>query len=120
MKTIELTKDDFLKKVADYESNPDSWNYLGDKPAIVDFYAHWCGPCRMISPILEEFAAEYADDLYIYKVNTDDEEELSEAFNIQTIPTLLFLPMGKNPQISIGGMSKPELKRVIQSVLINK
>ena len=68
MKTIELTKADFLAKVMDYEKNPDEWNYLGDKPAIIDFYASWCGPCKMVAPILDELAAEYDGQIYIYKV----------------------------------------------------
>ena len=77
MKTIELTKADFLKKVMDYETNPNEWKYLGDKPAIIDFYASWCGPCKMVAPILEELAEEYDGQIYIYKVNTEEEQELA-------------------------------------------
>ena len=76
MKTIALTKADFLTKVANYETNPTEWKYLGDKPALVDFYASWCGPCKALAPVLEELAAEYGDSIYIYKINTEEEQEL--------------------------------------------
>ena len=80
MKTIALTKADFLTKVANYETNPTEWKYLGDKPALIDFYASWCGPCKALAPVLEELAAEYGDSIYIYKVNTEEEQELAAAF----------------------------------------
>lgn len=77
MKTIHLTKAEFLKRVANYELDPTQWKYLGDRPAIIDFYADWCGPCKSIAPILEELAAEYDGKIYIYKVNTEQEQELA-------------------------------------------
>lgn len=120
MKTIQLTKADFLKKVADYETTPHEWKYLGDKPAIVDFYASWCGPCKMIAPILEELAVEYNNELYIYKINTEDEQELSNAFGIRSIPSLLFIPMNGAPQMAMGAMSKTDFKHAIQEVLLSK
>ncbi|MGR4859499.1 thioredoxin [Bacteroides pyogenes] len=120
MKTIQLTKSEFLKRVADYETSPNEWKYLGDKPAIIDFYASWCGPCKMIAPVLEELAAEYADELYIYKVNTEEERELSSVFGIRSIPSLLFVPMEGQPQMAMGAMSKADFKKAIQSVLLNK
>ncbi|MDY4250625.1 thioredoxin [Bacteroides pyogenes] len=120
MKTIQLTKSEFLKRVADYETSPNEWKYLGDKPAIIDFYASWCGPCKMIAPVLEELAAEYADELYIYKVNTEEERELSSVFGVRSIPSLLFVPMEGQPQMAMGAMSKADFKKAIQSVLLNK
>lgn len=92
MKTIELTKADFLKKIVDYKKNPEEWIYLGDKPAIIDFYASWCGPCKMVAPILEELAAEYDGQIYVYKVNTEQERELAALFNIRSIPSFCSYP----------------------------
>ncbi len=120
MKTIQLTKTDFLTKVANYETNPTEWKYLGDKPALIDFYASWCGPCKMVAPILEELAAEYADSVIIYKIDTEQEQELAEIFGIRSIPSLLFIPVNGQPQMVQGAMSKADFKRVIDSVLLNK
>lgn len=118
MEVVHLTKEEFLKKVVDYENNPTEWKYLGDKPAIVDFYADWCGPCKMIAPILEELAAEYKDRIVIYKVNTEQEQELAAVFGIRSIPTLLFIPMQGGPQMAAGALPKNELKRAIEEVLL--
>lgn len=120
MQTIHLTKSEFLAKVADYETSPNEWKYLGDRPAVIDFYASWCGPCKMIAPILEELAAEYGDSIYIYKINTEEEQELAAAFGIQSIPTLLFVPMEGAPQMAQGAMPKNTLKEAIDKVLLNK
>lgn len=120
MKTIDLTKAEFLNKVADYEANPSEWKYLGDKPAVIDFYASWCGPCKMIAPILDELATEYSDSIYIYKINTEIEEDLAAAFGIRSIPTLLFVPMEGAPQMAQGAMPKASLKEAIDEVLLNK
>lgn len=117
---IELTKSEFLKKVVDYESNPKEWKYLGDKPAIVDFYASWCGPCKMVAPILEELAKEYKDDIVIYKVNTENEKDLAGTFGIRSIPTILFIPMKGDPQVIMGAMPKPELRNIIENFLLKK
>lgn len=115
---VHLTKQQFLDKVVNYEENPDEWIYRGDKPAIVDFYATWCGPCKAISPILEELAKEYKDQIYIYKIDTDQEQELSAAFGIRSIPSLLFIPMNGNPQMTQGAMEKADLKKVIDEFLL--
>lgn len=120
MKTIELTKADFLKKVMDYETNPNEWKYLGDKPAIIDFYASWCGPCKMVAPILEELAEEYDGQIYIYKVNTEEEQELASLFGIRSIPSILFIPMGEQPQMATGAMPKSSFKEAIDKVLLKK
>ena len=120
MKTIHLTKSEFLTKVVDYEKNPNEWKYLGDKPAIIDFYASWCGPCKMLAPVLEELAAEYGDSIYIYKIDTEQEQELAAAFNIRSIPTLLFVPMSGAPQLAQGALTKDALKDAIDKVLLNK
>ena len=120
MKTIELTKADFLKKIVDYKKNPEEWIYLGDKPAIIDFYASWCGPCKMVAPILEELAAEYDGQIYVYKVNTEQERELAALFNIRSIPSFLFIPMNVKPQMAMGAMPKSSFKEAIDGVLLKK
>lgn len=117
---VHLTKAEFLEKVYNFEKNPDTWKYEGDKPAIVDFYADWCGPCKMVAPVLEELAKEYAGQIVVYKINTDKERELSAAFGIRSIPSLLFIPMEGTPQMAQGAMPKAELKRAINEVLLGR
>lgn len=119
-KVINLTKGEFLKLVYDYENNPESLKYLGDKPAIIDFYADWCRPCKQVAPILEELAKEYKGQIYIYKVNTDNERELAQAFGITSIPTLIFIPQTGAPQVSQGALPKDILKSTIETVLLGK
>ncbi len=118
--TINLTRADFLEKVANFEKNPEKWEYLGDKPAIIDFYADWCGPCKMIAPVLEELAKEYDGQIYIYKVNTEVEQQLAAEFGIRSIPTLLFVPMDEAPQMAQGALPKDALKQAIDEVLLKK
>jgi len=119
-KTIALTKVDFVKKIFNYEVNPANWNYLGDKPAIVDFWADWCAPCKILAPVLEELAAEYEGKIYIYKVNTENERALAAAFGIKVIPSLLFIPMDEEPQMAQGALPKESLKKLIDTFLLNK
>ena len=118
MTTINLTKEDFLNKVMDYEKNPTEWKYKGDKPAIIDFYASWCGPCKMLAPVLEELAKEYEGQIYIYKIDTEAEEELSRAFGIRSIPTMLFVPMEGQPMMTQGALPKAELDKIIKERLL--
>lgn len=118
--TVKLTTEQFLEKVANYKTNPDKWQYLGDKPAIIDFYADWCGPCKAIAPTLEELAAEYAGEIIIYKIDVDKEQELAQVFGIRSIPSILFVPLNGSPQMSQGAMSKSDLKGAIDSVLLKK
>ena len=120
MKPIHLTKAEFLKKVVDYEGNPTEWKYLGEKPAIIDFYASWCGPCKRVAPILDELAAEYGDKIDIYKIDTEQEQELAAAFGIRSIPTLLFVPMDGKPQMVQGAIGKADFEKIIQEVLLAK
>lgn len=117
---MELTKKDFLEKVVNYEQNPNEWKFLGDKPAIIDFYASWCGPCKAFAPVLEEVAEEYKGVIDVYKVNTENEEELAAVFNIRSIPTILFIPVNGQPQIVTGAMPKPQLIEAIEHVLLQK
>ena len=120
VKPTEITKAEFLNKVANYIKSPEEWKYLGDKPAIIDFYASWCGPCRRVSPILDKLAEEYKGQIYIYKVNTDKEKELSGELGIQSLPTLLFAPLKEKPQVAVGAMSEEDLRRAINEVLLQK
>lgn len=113
-----LNKSEFLNKVANYEANPSEWKFLGDKPAIIDFYATWCGPCKMLSPVLDELAAEYEGKIDIYKVNVEEEEELAGIFGVRSVPTLLFIPMEGAPQIAQGALPKNILQEAIQNVLL--
>lgn len=114
--TEHLTTADFKAKVFDYESSKE-WSYQGDVPAIVDFYADWCGPCKMVAPILEELSEEYDGKLKIYKVDTDAEQELAAVFGIQSIPSILFIPMDEKPQMAAGALPKDSLKKVISEVM---
>lgn len=113
-----LTKHEFIEKVYNYEKNPDKWIYEGNMPAIIDFYATWCGPCKAIAPILEELAKEYAGKIVIYKIDTDKERELAAAFGISSIPTLLFIPAKGDPQVAQGALPKESLKRAIDEFLL--
>ena len=118
MNTINLTKGGFLRKVANYEASPNEWKFLGDTPALIDFYAPWCGPCKSLSPVLEELAREYSGKLDIYKVNVDNEQELASFFRIRSVPTLLFVPMEGEPQMSAGAPTRGQLKKFLENFVV--
>jgi thioredoxin len=118
MGAIHLTKGDFENRIANIEEMAKEWRFLGDKPALIDFYASWCGPCQRLSPIIDELAEEYAGKVDIYKVNVDDEETLSQLFRIRSIPTLVYIPMNDRPTIEMGGKTKVELKKRIEENLL--
>jgi len=116
--STKLTKEAFLKEIFDYEKN-DDWSYEGELPAVIDFYADWCGPCKMVAPIIEELSAEYAGKVNFYKVDTDAEQELSVAFGIQSIPSLLFIPKVGKPQMAAGALPKTTFKKIIEEELLS-
>jgi thioredoxin len=116
MPTIQLTHQTFKNEVFDYTTQKE-WNFKGKKPAIIDFYADWCGPCKMVAPILEELSNEFPN-ITIYKVNTEVEQELSSLFQIRSIPSILFIPLGKQPMMQAGAMPKTALKEIIQKELM--
>lgn len=118
MKVIHLTKEEFLKKVSNYEATPNQWKYEGDVPCIVDFYATWCGPCKMLSPIMDSLATEYDGKLIIYKVDVDQEEDLAQAFGVSSIPTLLWVPQKGDPFYTRGAMLKGDLNKIIKEKLL--
>src|SRR5919199_787772 len=111
MATIQLTAEDFREKIFDY-SQAEEWKFKGSLPAIVDFYADWCGPCKAVAPVLEELSNEYEGKLLIYKIDTDREQELSMLFGIQSIPTLLFIPVEGNPMMQKGAIPKKAFQQV--------
>jgi thioredoxin 1 len=115
--TVHLTTADFKEKVFNYETNKE-WKYEGTLPAIVDFYADWCQPCKMVAPVLEDLAREYAGQIMIYKVNTEEEQELASVFGIQSIPTLLFIPKEGPPQAAMGALPKQTFEQAIKNVLL--
>ena len=118
MNTVQLTTAEFKDKVFDYV-NEQEWIYKGSLPAIIDFYADWCGPCKMVAPILEDLAIEYDDKLVIYKVDTEAEQELSASFGIQSIPTFLFIPVNGDPMMQPGALPKKVFKQIIEEKLVN-
>jgi thioredoxin 1 len=114
---VHLTAQDFKEKVFDYETGKE-WKYKGNLPAIVDFNADWCSPCKMVAPILEDLALEYSGKIMVYKVNTENEQELASVFGIQSIPTLLFIPKEGQPQAAMGALPRQTFEKVIKDVLL--
>ena len=112
-----LTAATFKEKVFNYELSKE-WKYAGDKPAIIDFYADWCGPCKMVAPVLEELSNEYDGKIQIYKIDTDKERELASVFGIQSIPSILFIPKEGQPQMSLGALPKESFKKAITEILL--
>jgi len=115
--TEHLNKQTFLEKVFNYEQNKE-WKYEGELPALVDFWAPWCGPCRMVGPVLEELSEEYKGKVNIYKVNTDEEQELGGVFGIRSIPSLLFIPKEGQPKMAVGALPKESLIEAIKKELL--
>jgi thioredoxin 1 len=111
-----LTAETFKKKVFNWELNKE-WKYEGSVPCLIDFYADWCGPCRMVAPVLEELQKEYGDKLVIYKINTEDQRELAGMFGVQSIPSLLFVPLEGQPQMAMGALPKSTFEQAISDVL---
>ncbi|MFH0736663.1 MAG: thioredoxin [bacterium] len=115
--TEHLTKQKFISQVFDYEKNTE-WNYKGELPCLIDFYADWCGPCKMVAPVLEELSKEYEGKIKVYKVDTEAEQELASIFGIQSIPSLLFVPKADKPQMAKGALPKATLIKAIDEVLL--
>jgi thioredoxin len=111
-----LTKETFFEKVFNYEKNSE-WKFEGELPCIIDFYADWCGPCKMVAPILEELSEEYSGKINIYKIDTEAEQELAAAFGIRSIPSILFCPKNAQPQMAQGALPKHQLEEIIKDVL---
>ena len=125
-----MTYNEFLRKVWDFESSPNTFRYRGKLPAIVDFYADWCGPCRRVAPIMEKLAEEYDGKLLVYKVNVDQERELADAFQVKSIPMVLFIPVGDpsqtrgvqkespQPMMQIGALTEEGYRKVVEEQLL--
>ena len=114
----QLTKDKFIKEIFDYENNKE-WKFEGELPAIIDFYADWCQPCKMVAPIIEELSTEYEGKVNFFKVDTEAQQELAGAFGIQSIPSLLFIPVDGKPQMAAGALPKESFIEVIEKELLS-
>ena len=114
-----LTNETFKQKIFNYDVNKD-WKYEGELPAIIDFYADWCGPCKLVAPVLEELSNEYKGKIDIYKIDTEQEQELSAAFGIRSIPSLLFIPKDGQPQMAMGALPKDSFVKIINEVLLQE
>jgi thioredoxin 1 len=112
-----LTKETFLSKVFNYEKNKE-WKFEGDLPAVIDFWAPWCGPCKMVGPVIDELSKEYSGKVNFYKLNTDEEVEVAGAFGIRSIPSILFVPMKGKPKMAVGALPKEALKEAVEKELL--
>ncbi len=119
-KVMYLNAEQFKSLVWNYSKNADNWIFKGDLPVIIDFYADWCRPCKMVAPIMDELAAEYKGKIRVYKIDTDKEKELAQLFNIRSIPAVLFVPKDGKPQMSVGALPKPTFVTAITDVLMVK
>ena len=117
-KVKQLTYKEFTKKIWDFEKDPSTFVYKGKLPAVIDFYADWCGPCRRVAPIMEKLATEYDGKLLVYKINVDQEKDLASAFQVKSIPMVLFIPMEGQPMMQVGAMQEAEYKKVVEEHLI--
>lgn len=117
-KVINLTYNEFVKKVWNFEKSPDTFKYEGELPCVVDFYATWCGPCRKVSPIMEKIAKEYEGMLIIYKIDVDKEPKLASTFSVRSIPTVLFIPKEGQPSKQVGALSEQQYKQIIENNLL--
>jgi len=115
-----LTAESFQRLIWNYKSNPSEWVFIGDKPVIIDFYADWCRPCKLIAPIMDELSKEYQGKVRIYKINTDEQRELAGLFNINSIPAVMFIPKNGKPQMSVGALQKEGYVDLIRNVLLVK
>lgn len=120
MSVQNLTIADFKKQIMDFEANPQEWKYLGDKPAIIDFYATWCGPCKATAPVLEKITEKYDGRINVFKVDVDKEQELAALFGVRSIPSLLFIPMSEKPQMATGAMMQNDFERAIADILLKE
>ena len=120
MSVQNLTIAEFKKQIMDFEANPQEWKYLGDKPAIIDFYATWCGPCKATAPVLEKIAEKYDGRINVFKVDVDKEQELAALFGVRSIPSLLFIPMNEKPQMATGAMMQNDFERAIADILLKE
>ena len=118
-KVIEMTDNIFKVKVFNYETSK-TWQFDGNLPVIIDFYATWCGPCRVLSPLVEEVAKKYEGKILVYKVDTDKEPRLAQAMGIQSLPTLLFVPVKGQPRSTVGSIPRETLEKAINEVLFVK
>ena len=116
---VKMTADMFKQQIWDYEKSPGDFKFKGDQPCVIDFYADWCRPCKMVAPVMEELAAEYKGKVRIYKVNTDEEGELSQVFNIRSIPAILYIPKAGKPSMTVGFAGKENFEKTIRETLLN-
>jgi len=119
-KVIVLDEAAFKKQVWDYDANPQAWVYQGELPAVIDFYADWCGPCKRVAPIMEKLAKEYEGKIVIYKVNTDNNKELSSVFGIRSIPSILFIPKEGQPAMQAGAMQEEQYRQIFEDFVLGK